>query len=241
MARPVRHLDARRIAEIGAGAIARAERELAAEQAVRGLDALDEREVQEIFADGFERDGWGVVREAPYPTPPSRRAHRALRDRCDLVLLEDPGSRLSDAVEVAMREDERSATLFAEIAGAEAEVAATDPREAAWIEMKTLGQFTCRDGVPGPNRTYASDLVRGPAADARKLASDPMIERGWIVIVLFAAEEAVGRHDAGVAAHRMLDVGAPISSPAIECTPIADRIGNGVCVVCVFGVRRGDG
>jgi hypothetical protein len=235
-----RHLNARLIAELGAGAITLLERGIIAEQAVRGPDALDELEIQSVLASGFEAEGWGVQREVPYPTPPSRRAHRTLRDRCDLVLLEDPGSRLADAVERARDEDERGATLFAELAPQVPLAQVTDPRDAAWLEVKTLGQFTCRDGVPGPNRSYATELVRGPCADAKKLGSDPLIERGWIVIVLFAVDESVAQHDLGIAAHRMLDLGAPIGSPACASALIADRIGNGVCVVAAFGVRRAD-
>lgn len=239
MASRPRHLSTLEIAEQGAAGFERAERELAIEQAVRGLDALAETEIQEILASAFESAGWGVLREVAFPTPPSRRAKRAERDRCDIVLTPGPGQGLSDAVERAREEDERRATLFDGIDTGATDGAAVDPRDAVWIEVKTLGQFTCRDGVPGPNGAYGTELVRGAAGDARKLASDGLIERAAAVIVLFAATERVVRHDVQVATHRMLDLGAPIGLPEVCCVPIADRIGNGVCAVVALGIACG--
>ena len=221
---------------MGAESIKRAEDRLRCEQAVRGLDALDELGIQSLLVEGFGEAGWGVLREVVYPTPPSRRARRAERDRCDIVLTEAPGVTLVDAVEVARAQDEREATLFAGVMAPGVPTGA-DPREAVWIEVKTLGQFACVDGVPRPNRSYATELVRGAAIDARKLASDPLIERGFAVVVLFAASVSVAYHDLGVAAHRLLDLGAPITAPAWEIAPIADRIGNCVCAVWATGVR----
>lgn len=235
-----RHLDARRIAGIGAAAFAGAECDLLREQAVRGVDALDEREVQGILASAFGGEGWGVLRESPYPTPPSRRAGRGERARCDIVLTPRPGERLRDAVEIARARDELETTLFAGVARETIGIDGVDPRDAVWIEVKTMGQFACVSGVPGPNRGYGSELVRGAAADAKKLAADAMIERGFVVVVLFASDASVAEHDLGVLAHRLLDVGSPISMPAIETTRIADRMGNGVCAVWAAGVRSPD-
>ncbi len=221
-----------------ASVLERVEAELKAEQAVRGLDMLDELRLHRLIAGGLESSAWGVLREVPYPTPPSRRARRSERDRCDLVLTPRSGQCIRDEVDIARQEDARAATLFARVAPCPEEHGATiDPREAIWIEVKTTGQFTCRDGVGGPNRSYASDLITGPSTDVRKLAADPGIQQGVAVLVMFTPSERSARHDLTAAAHRMLDCGVPLLTYELVAIPILDRIGNSVCVVAGFGAR----
>lgn len=225
-----------RVVDAIASGVERAERELRAEQAVRGLDMLDELQLHTVVARSLEASGRGVLREAPYPTPPSRTARRSERDRCDFVLTPRPGQRLRDAVELARLEDERRATLFAE-AGADAadDDCAADPCDAIWIEFKTTGQFTCRDGVGGPNLSYGSELIRGLGLDIRKLGSDPVIVDGVAVVALFATDERVARHDLAEAAHRMLNAGVRFVAIEVAAVRIANRIGNSVCAIAGFG------
>lgn len=229
-----------RIVEEVARGLELAESRLMLEQAVRGLDMLDELRLHAVIAESLSACGWGVLREVPYPTPPSRRARRAERDRCDIVLTPRAGQRLRDSVELAREEDERNATLFAGVASdasgpAQLKDAAIDPRDAVWIEVKTTGQFTCRSGIGGPNQTYARDLVGGPSLDVRKLGSDPAIVHGIAIVAMFAADVRVARHDLTAAAHRMLSAGTPLASHAVCAFPIVDRIGNSTCVVAGFG------
>lgn len=225
-----------RVVEAIASGIESAERALRDEQAVRGLDMLHELRLHTVVAQALEADGWGVLHEAPYPTPPSVRARRSERDRCDFVLTPRPGQRLRDAVELARHEDERRATLFAAIAdGAAGDECGIDPQDAVWIELKTTGQFTCRDGIGGPNLSYSGDLIRGPGLDIRKLGSDPAIAHGVAVLAMFATDERVARHDLTEAAHRMLDTGACFATREVAVLPITDRIGNSVCAIAGFG------
>ncbi|MDB5302755.1 MAG: hypothetical protein JWM97_304, partial [Phycisphaerales bacterium] len=64
-------------------ALQAAEDDLRLEQAVYGLDALDERELQALLAQRLAPH-YSVAREAHYPSGKGRKAsHRA---RCDLVL-----------------------------------------------------------------------------------------------------------------------------------------------------------
>jgi hypothetical protein len=231
----------------GADALRAAEDALWLEQAVRGIEALDELDVQGLLARGLAAQGpgqtpaWGVLREVPYPTPPQRRALRRDRARCDIVLTARAGDVLTDLVVRARERDAIEGTLFASLLEDQdanaPEERTVGPEEAMWIEVKTLGQYAYRDGVPGPNRAYASELCQGVLSDARKLGADPRIGHGAALCVLFAASEEVARHDAGVAVHRMLDQGAPIASMEIICFPIPDRIGNGVCAVVGLGIR----
>ncbi|MFG0286252.1 MAG: hypothetical protein ACF8R7_17710 [Phycisphaerales bacterium JB039] len=215
--------------------LARVEADLACQQAVRGLDALDELDLHPVIAAGLEAVGCGVLREVRYPGPVGRRARRSERERCDLVLTPGPGQRLADPVEALREQDRMEGTLFAQIgAGPDEGVA---PQDALWLEVKTLGQFAFRDGTPGPNPSYASELVGGPARDIGKLARDGRIESAAVVIVLFCADEAVARHDIAAAAMRWLDKDLPFAEPLLDGLPIQDRIGNGWCAVALVRVR----
>lgn len=227
-----------RIVDHIARGIERAESSLRTEQAVVGLDMLDERALQALVTSSLAEGGWGVHREVPYPTPPRINSTRAERDRCDIVLTPEPGQQIADAVESARMEAELRATLFANVGprGSD-EGSVVQPSDAIWIELKTTGQFTCRDGIGGPNHAYSSELVRGPLTDARKLVADSMIHVSVMVVVLFAADEASARHDVTMAVHRMLDAGSLVVSTEVDVVPIADRIGNSVCAI--VGIRLG--
>ena len=216
--------------------LGRVEADLAHQQAVRGLDALDEIDLHPVLAAGLEAVGCGVLREAQYPGPPGRRARKSERERCDLVVTPRPGQRLADPVEALKEQDRIAQTLFAHLGAGPAEGIA--PEEAIWLEVKTLGQFAFRDGTPGPNSSYASELVNGPAADIRKLSSDGRIESAGVVIVLFCAEQAVARNDLAAAAMRWLDRDLPIAEPVLDGLRIQDRIGNAWCAVAMVRVRR---
>src|SRR5689334_16753375 len=63
--------------------IEQAEAELRLEQAVYGLDAKDERELQELLKVGLSRH-YCVVREVHYPSSVGRKLTH--RQRCDIVL-----------------------------------------------------------------------------------------------------------------------------------------------------------
>ena len=228
---------------------ARLDADLAAQQAVRGLDALDERDLHRLLAAAAETVGYGVLLEVPYPGAsrsgrPPRRPRRSERERCDLVLTPLPGQRLADPVEALMERDKAEATLFAHLA--EEPVAAAPgapppvaPEDTLWLEVKTLGQYCFREGVPGPNPSYAGELVGGPARDIAKLARDPQIITAAAMVVLFCESEQVARHDLAEAANRWLDRDLPIADPIIDGLPIQDRIGNAWCAVAMVRVRGG--
>ncbi len=229
------------------GALAEAEAELAAEHAALGLDARDETALHPLLADGIAREGWGIRREVPYPNDagepepgtPARKGDGA-RDRCDLVLLEDPDAELLDPVHASRRVRAAGGTLFADLAP-EIESAATagavPPADAVWIEIKAVAQHAYRDGVPGPNRAYQSEMLNGPAADICKLMGDGVIERAAAGLVLFTETEDIARHDLDHLAHRLLDDGLPIGLPEVRSAPIADRAGNACVTVALFPLR----
>ncbi len=171
------------------------------------------------------------------------------RQRCDLVLTPEPGQTLADPLLTARRAEairrEGAGSLFATDAEAAAAAAAAceppagavHPEDAFWLEVKTLGQFTYCDGVPGPNTKYGTELTRAIRTDAAKLAEDGMIFHAAVLIVLFAATPEIARHDIAAAIHRCLDRDIRIASPLFRTVPIAERIGNAICELALIPVR----
>lgn len=240
IARPA--LDPATITDALAGAISAADAELRAEQAPLGLDALDEVALHPLLAAGLSAAGFGVHREAHYPGnhDDAETASDSNRDRCDLVLTEDPAATLLDPVHADRRVRAASDTLFAELAPAieaDANAHAVRPEDAFWLEIKSVAQTAYRDGVPGPNRSYAAEMVNGPAGDVCKLIGDGVIERAAIALILFTENETIARNDSEQIAHALLDMGLPIGLPEIRSTPIDDRAGNACASVALFGIR----
>jgi hypothetical protein len=242
---------AQQVIELIHAGLARHEAALADEQAVRGLDALDEVQLHPLIADALTRGGLGVLREQPYPAQWRRRRPRrrplptqSERQRCDLVLTPAPGQHLRDTLadERARQLDlaQRRHTLFEQLPNGEPAAAdaptpgAIDAGEAYWLEVKTLGQFTYIAGVPQANPAYASTLVRGLAEDLAKLNADQGVRRGGVLLVWFVADQAVADHDSALLLHRLLDRGAELRAPVRSTLPIVDRIGNRACVLLLI-------
>lgn len=226
------------LVELASSALRARERELSAEQAVYGLDSLDEVGLHPPLASGFAQGGFGVRREHPYPGIVRDRAKGPERERCDLVLTLDPALDLLDPVEELKQIDAATGTLFAPLASSiAAEREGVEVGEAYWVEVKTIAQHAYVSGVPVPNRAYATELVAGPSADAVKIARDPMVRQGGVLVVLFTEDELIAEHDIGAMAHRCLDTGAPVGSPSWVSFPIEERAGNAVCTVAILPVR----
>lgn len=191
-----------------------------------------------VLAGGFEAAGLGVFREQPYPGDASLRPKHAARERCDLVLTTTPGLPLLDPVASLKAMDAAAGTLFADSAPSMlAAQPRTDPADALWIEIKSVGQFCYTHGVPGPNRAYSAELLTIARSDIPKLSKDPMIGSAAILVVLFTATREVASHDLTAFSHRCLDRDLPISTPATSGFPIPDIAGNAWCAVAVVPVR----
>ena len=189
------------IASIACRALRGAADALDAEQAVRGLDALDELALHPVLAAGFVAEGLGVHREQPYPGAAGNPLRRD-RERCDLVLTEFPSLPLLDPVAARREQGDASGTLFA------THIAATRPAgvacdDALWLEIKAVGQYCFTDGVPGPNPTYVPDMTSW-IADLSKLTRDPIILHAAAICILFAQDERTLRHDFGIAVERAI-------------------------------------
>ncbi|MBL8762699.1 MAG: hypothetical protein JNM07_00330 [Phycisphaerae bacterium] len=240
--------NAEELLDATAGALRGLESRLSLEQAVYGMDAKDEVELHAEVAAGFLAAGFGVHREQPYPGEWRRKKGRRRelpegpeRLRCDLVLAAADGAvEIADPLKAARGAEEARAaaagTLFEGRVGEEVSAPSTgiDPSAAYWLELKVVGQHSYRAGVPGPNRTYTSELLRGPTRDLTKLCNDREIVNGGVMVLHFGADERIASHDLARLMERCLDRELPIRSPSRRVVPIADRIGNAVATVLLI-------
>lgn len=228
------------LAEALIACLAQHEAALRAEQAVHGLDALDEVDLHPVLAEGLTRAGHAVFRELPYPGQPDLLPPESERERCDLVIAPGHASAVLDHVRLHKEMRRAEGTLFAPIAPRLTHdpnaIAASD---AFWLEVKTFGQFSYADGLARPNRTYGSQFTVC-TSDVRKLGRARDLVHAALVLVLFSADEAVAEHDLAAFVHRCLDRNLPVKDLVRAHTPIVDRIGNRVCTVAIVPVRCAD-
>lgn len=204
---------------IEAGLSAEAAR-LDREQAVLGIDALDELAHHPVLRRALAAGDYGVVREQRYPSDAARR-RRSEGERCDIVLTERTESRLLDPL--------LEGTLFGHLG--------CPPEDALWLEVKVVGQFAVFEGYSRPNPAYSAVLLQDVARDVRKLSGDERIAWGAEVIVLYAADRATAEHDLGALWTRAVERGLPVSAPVVRGFEITDRLGNAWCAVGVVRVH----
>lgn len=190
--------------------------ELDHEQAVFGIDALDEVALHPELATALTSSHYGVFREERYPA--QRRRRESEGERCDLVLTPD-GRPLVVS--------ERRATLFDA-------PDAVDLEDAYWLEVKTVAQYT----EEGANANYSGQLLSTVRHDVTKLSKEDGILHAGLLIVLFVRERMVAEHDLRIWQDRCLERGLPIGAPYIRSIDITDRLGNGVCYLALYPVSH---
>ena len=211
---------ARVASALAAGLRAEADR-LDEEQAVRGLDALDELALHPLLASGLRAGGFGAHPERHYPAGGSKR-RKSEGERCDLVVVEP-----ADAPPPETRDD---APLFAP--------GATPAHDALWLEVKVAAQHALAAIGAAPNPRYAGVLTREAVRDAARLAGDPGIRHGAVAVVLFAETAEHAAHDLNVWVSRCLRRGLPVRTPFVEGFGLIDRIGNAWCALALAPVGR---
>jgi hypothetical protein len=209
------------------------EASLIAENAIKGLDSLDELSIHPIVAGAISKLGLGVFREFPFPGSMGKRRKKMERTRCDFVLTRDASLPPGDPIARDIRAEAKAATLFAESPALPEKTTPID--ECLFLECKVVGQYVYVDGVPGPNRTYASSLIRAVAGDLKKLGEDEKITFGSVLLIHFTADESVAKHDFTVALHRALDRKVSFRSPLVRHIRVPDRIGNACCTIALIG------
>jgi len=206
------------LCEIVAGGLHRRAVEADEEQAVYGIDVLDELQLHPLIQQPLRNAGLGVHPEQSYPSDRIGRKRRSEGKRCDIVLTPD---------ERVLVDPEAEATLF--------EPPDVVPLESAfWLEVKTVSQFT----TEGPFPHYSNELLSPVRDDVRKLAQDGLIYHAGLLLVLFTESDVVSKHDLQLWEMRCAQKGYPIASPTVRDFGITDRMGNALCTVALFPVRR---
>jgi hypothetical protein len=199
--------------------IAAAEADLRLEQAVYGLDALDERKVQALLAGRLTK--WvEVAREVHYPSTKGRRLTH--RQRCDLVLT--PRGR-------PLKLDSAAPTLFDPPVSAE-------PGEGLWLEVKVAAQF--REGNVR-HRGYGPQWRQAVVRDLRKMAADPLILEAGLLLVVFNESREVLEKDLELFEDVLARQEVLAGFRQVRSVEITERIGHRLCSVALWPtVQRGD-
>lgn len=192
------------------------EADTAREQAVSGIDGLDEVDLHPHVAHAIQAAGFGVHREVRYPAARGGR-NKAKGPRCDLVLTPDG---------LPLHDPHTAETLFDD-------PNAVDLESAYWLEIKTIAQFL----ETGANVSWSAQLLSTVRDDVAKLDADDGIRHSGLLIMMFAASDEVVDHDLRVWQDRCLEQGLPIGAPWMRRIPLLDRLGNTVCRLALYPVH----
>lgn len=193
-------------------AIAAAEADLRLEQAVYGLDRLDERKIQALLAERLAPI-YDVAREVHYPSTRGRKlSHRA---RCDLVL--SPKG-------IPLRLDSAPPSLFDPTNQCE-------PEKALWLEVKVAYQF--REGGVR-HMSYGSQWRQAVVDDLRKMEAEPLIHEAGLVLVVFNESQAVLDKDLELFEDVLARKEVLAGFRQVRSVPITERIGHNLCTVAVW-------
>ena len=193
-------------------AVTAAEDELRLEQAVYGLDRLDERKIQALLAERLAPT-YEVAREVHYPSTRGRKlSHRA---RCDLVLAQKG---------MPLRLDSAPPTLFDP-------VAMSEPGDALWLEVKVAYQF--REGGVR-HMGYGTQWRQRVVDDLRKIEAEPLIHEAGLVLVVFNESQAVLDKDLELFEDVLARKEVLAGFRHVRSVPIVERIGHTLCTVAVW-------
>jgi hypothetical protein len=189
-----------------------AEADLRLEQAVYGLDARTELQLQQMLADGLAAH-YEVAREVHYPSSVGKKLSH--RQRCDLVL-----TRKGRPLKI----DSAPVTLFdaPDLAG---------PEEALWLEVKIAYQF--REGGLR-HGGYGAQWRNAVVEDLRKMEADPLIHEAGLCLLVFNQSPEILAKDIELFESILAQKEVLAGFRKVRTTEILDRIGHRVCTVAVW-------
>jgi hypothetical protein len=193
-------------------AIERAEADLRLEQAVYGLDARDERELQSLLAESLMAQ-YQVAREVHYPSSHGKK--KSHRMRCDLVL--SPLGR-------PLKLDTAPPTLFDPPDMCE-------PGDALWLEVKTAFQF--REGG-ARHLGYGSQWRQAVVEDLRKIEAEASIRQAGLLLIVFNESRDVLDKDIELFEDVLIRKEVLAGFRQVRQIPILDRIGHTLCTIALW-------
>lgn len=189
-----------------------AEADLRLDQAVYGLDSMDELPLQSLLARGLA-DHYEVQREVHYPS--SAACKPSARLRCDIVLTPKGHP---------LKLDTAPPTLFDH-------ASPTDPRHALWLEIKVAYQFR----QPGRRHAAYGAQWRGAVVDdLRKMEADPLIQEAALVLIVFNESDAVLANDLDLFEAVLIQKEVLAGFRHVRSIPILDRLGHRLCTVALW-------
>jgi hypothetical protein len=195
-----------------ADALREKEDSLRLEQAVYGLDAMDELSIVALLAQGLARS-YSIAREVHYPSTVGRKLTH--RPRCDLVL-----SQLGRP----LRLDTSPATLFDPSDPC-------PPDEAMWLEVKIAYQY----GEAGArHKGYGRQWTSAVVADLVKIEHEPMIRDAALALVVFNESQEILNKDLELFETLLAEKQVLAGFRRVRTIPILDRIGHHVCSVALW-------
>lgn len=201
-------------------ALSTAEAELRLEQAVYGLDAMDERQLQTLLADRLSAR-YAVAREVHYPLSRGRKLSH--RPRCDLVL-----APAGQAIEPEVLPE---TTLFDPPAAAAGAPRYCKPADALWLEVKVAYQF--REGG-ARHGGYGAQWRQNVVADLRKMEADEQIREAGLVLIVFNESKAILDKDLELFEDVLAIKEVLAGFRHVRSVPILDRIGHHLCTTALW-------
>lgn len=188
------------------------EAELRLEQAVYGLDTLDEIALQDLLAAGLAAKH-SVAREVHYPSSFGKKLSN--RQRCDLVLT-PLGSPL--------RLDSKPPTLFDP-------PSTTPPTGAFWLEVKAAYQFR---SIDVPHRGYGQQWRGAVVEDLRKMDIEPLIRHAALLLLVFTERQEVVEKDLDLFETVLAQKEVLAGFRQVRHVAIVDRIGHRLCTCALW-------
>lgn len=206
------NLDLDILADALARVIEAREAELRLEQAVYGLDALDEIPLQTLVAAGLA-SSWAVEREVHYPSTFGRKLTH--RPRCDLVLA---------PTGFPLRLDREPPSLFES-------PTFTKPEDAFWLEVKRAAQFKMPDVR---HKGYGNQWRQAVVKDLQKMEADPLIRHAALLLIVFTESETVVEKDLELFETVLAQKEVLAGFRQVRHVPIVDRIGHKLATVAAW-------
>jgi hypothetical protein len=201
-------------------ALETAEGELRLEQAVYGLDARDELQLQTLLAERLSAR-YCVCREAHYPSTRGRKLTH--RPRCDLVLTPKDSPLEPDVIP--------ELTLFDLAATGGQVVQYCKPINALWLEVKVAHQF--REGGQR-HGGYTSQWRQKVVADLQKMEADPLIRSAGLLLIVFNESKSILDKDLELFEDVLALKEVLAGFRQVRSVPILDRIGHSLCTVALW-------
>jgi len=192
--------------------ISQAEADLRLEQAVYGLDAMDELALHALLAEGLRRH-YEVAREVHYPSSAGKKLTH--RQRCDLVL--SPRGR-------PLKLDSAPATLFDAPDLCQA-------GDALWLEVKVACQY--REGG-ARHGGYGPQWRGGVVEDLRKMEAEEKIHEAGLVLIVFNESSEILEKDLQLFEDVLAEKEVLAGFRHVRSIPILERMGHRLCTTAVW-------